>query len=136
MKPAAPGLAPAYPAMKGVNLRGFGWDIDTAFSKPRGAIFPIGSFGHTGFTGTSLWMDPASDTYVILLANAIHPRGNPPISNLRGQVATAAAQGAWHLGDIAYPERLPAKPGWPASRQLSEPLAERPILVVQPIARA
>ena len=91
-KPAAPGLAPAYPAMKGVNLRGFGWDIDTAFSKPRGAIFPIGSFGHTGFTGTSLWMDPASDTYVILLANAIHPRGNPPISNLRGQVATAAAK--------------------------------------------
>ena len=91
-KPAAPGLAPNYPAMKGVNLRGYGWDIDTAFSKPRGAIFPIGSFGHTGFTGTSLWMDPASDTYVILLANAIHPRGGAPISNLRGQVATAAAK--------------------------------------------
>jgi SSS family transporter len=91
-KPSAPGLAPHYPAMKGVNLRGFGWDIDTAFSKPRGAIFPIGSFGHTGFTGSSLWMDPASNTYVILLANAIHPRGNPPISNLRGQVATAAAK--------------------------------------------
>jgi SSS family transporter len=91
-KPAEPGLAPNYPAIKGQNLRGFGWDIDTAFSKPRGAIFPIGSFGHTGFTGTSLWMDPASDTYVILLANAIHPRGNPPISNLRGQLATAAAK--------------------------------------------
>ena len=55
-------------------------------------IFPIGSFGHTGFTGTSLWMDPGSDTYVVLLANAIHPRGNPPISNLRGEVATAVAQ--------------------------------------------
>jgi uncharacterized protein YbbC (DUF1343 family)/CubicO group peptidase (beta-lactamase class C family) len=91
-KPAAPGLAPAYPAIKGQNLRGYGWDIDTGFSKPRGVIFPIGSFGHTGFTGTSLWMDPASDTYVVLLANAIHPRGNPPISNLRGQVATAAAR--------------------------------------------
>jgi SSS family transporter len=91
-KPAAPGLAPHYPAIKGQDLRGFGWDIDTAFSKPRGAIFPIGSFGHTGFTGTSLWMDPTSNTYVILLANAIHPRGNPPISNLRGQVATAAAK--------------------------------------------
>jgi uncharacterized protein YbbC (DUF1343 family) len=96
-KPAAPGLAPHYPAIPGQNLRGFGWDIDTAFSKPRGAIFPIGSFGHTGFTGTSLWMDPASDTYVILLANAIHPRGNPPISNLRGQVATAAAQALGQL---------------------------------------
>jgi CubicO group peptidase (beta-lactamase class C family) len=96
-KPAAPGLAPHYPAIPGQNLRGFGWDIDTAFSKPRGMIFPIfgskgfASFGHTGFTGTSLWIDPNSDTYVILLANAIHPRGNPPISNFRGQVATAAA---------------------------------------------
>jgi SSS family transporter len=99
-KPAAPGLAPSYPAIKGQNLRGYGWDIDTGFSKPRGAIFPIGSFGHTGFTGTSLWMDPASDTYVILLANAIHPRGNPPISNLRGQVASAAAK-ALHLDAVA-----------------------------------
>ena len=94
MPPASgvPGLAPHYPSVKDQSLRGFGWDIDTGFSKPRGVVFPIGSFGHTGFTGTSLWMDPASDTYVILLANATYPRGNPPISNLRGQVATAAAQ--------------------------------------------
>ncbi len=77
---------------KGVATRGFGWDINSAFSRPRGSIFPIGSFGHTGFTGTSLWMDPGSDTYIILLSNAIHPRGNAPISALRGQVATAAAQ--------------------------------------------
>jgi uncharacterized protein YbbC (DUF1343 family) len=76
----------------GIATRGFGWDINTAFSRPRGEIFPIGSFGHTGFTGTSLWMDPASNTYVILLSNAVHPRGNPPISALRGQVATAAAR--------------------------------------------
>jgi hypothetical protein len=55
-------------------------------------IFRIGSFGHTGFTGTSLWIDPGSDTYKTLLANAIHPRGNSPITNLRGEVATAAAQ--------------------------------------------
>jgi CubicO group peptidase (beta-lactamase class C family) len=91
-----PLLAPNYPAIKGQNLRGFGWDIDTAQSRPRGMVFPIGSFGHAGFTGTTLWMDPGSDTYVILLANAIHPRGNPPISNLRGDVATATAQ-ALHL---------------------------------------
>jgi SSS family transporter len=81
---------------KGIATRGFGWDINTAFSRPRGSIFPIGSFGHTGFTGTTLWMDPQSDTYVVLLANAVHPRGNPPISALRGQVATAAAE-ALHL---------------------------------------
>ena len=76
----------------GVAERGFGWDINTDFSRPRGTIFPIGSFGHTGYTGTSLWMDPTSDTAVILLANAIHPRGNPPISHLRGEIATAAAK--------------------------------------------
>jgi uncharacterized protein YbbC (DUF1343 family) len=76
----------------GIATRGFGWDINSAFSRPRGEVFPIGSFGHTGFTGTSMWMDPGSDTFVILLANAIHPRGAPPISALRGQVATAAAR--------------------------------------------
>ncbi len=85
---------------KGVAARGFGWDINTAFSRPRGSVFPIGSFGHTGFTGTTLWIDPQSDAYVILLSNAVHPRGNQPISALRGQVATAAAQ-ALHLYNSA-----------------------------------
>jgi CubicO group peptidase (beta-lactamase class C family) len=87
-----PLLAPSYPAIKGQSLRGFGWDIDTIVSQPRGMVFPVGSFGHTGFTGTTLWIDPGSDTYVILLTNSIHLRGSPPISNLRGEVATAAAQ--------------------------------------------
>ncbi|HXO50382.1 MAG TPA: serine hydrolase, partial [Mycobacterium sp.] len=91
-----PLLAPHYPATKGQNLRGFGWDIDTPQSTPRGMVFPIGSFGHTGFTGTTLWMDPGSDTYVVLLTNSIHLRASPPISNLRGDVATAAAR-ALHL---------------------------------------
>ncbi|MBB5315427.1 sodium/solute symporter [Tunturiibacter empetritectus] len=76
----------------GVAVRGFGWDINSAFSRPRGEMFPIGSFGHTGFTGTSLWMDPESDSFVVILSNAIHPRGAPPISVLRGQVASAAAR--------------------------------------------
>lgn len=78
------------------DLRGFGWDIDTAHSRPRGDIFPVGSFGHTGFTGTTLWMDPQSDTYVIVLANVIHQPGGPPIVGLSGDVATAAAR-ALHL---------------------------------------
>ncbi len=79
-------------------LRGFGWDIDSPYSRPRGTVFPVGSFGHTGFTGTSLWMDPRSNTYVILLSNAIHPRGRPAISALRGKVATAAAQALYLYG--------------------------------------
>jgi CubicO group peptidase (beta-lactamase class C family) len=87
-----PLLAPHYPAITGQNLRGFGWDIDSLNSPPRGVVFPIGSFGHTGFTGTTLWMDPASDTYVVLLSNSIHVRGSPPIQELRGEVATATAR--------------------------------------------
>jgi CubicO group peptidase (beta-lactamase class C family) len=85
-------LAPHYPALAGQDLRGLGWDIDTAHSKPRGMIFPIGSFGHTGFTGVTLWMDPGSDTYVAVLANVIHQRGGPPIAGLSGDVATEAAR--------------------------------------------
>ncbi len=91
-----PLLAPNYPAIRGQDLRGFGWDIDTAHSRPRGVIFPIGSFGHTGFTGTTLWMDPSSNTYVVVLANVIHQRGGPPITTLSGDVATVAAR-ALHL---------------------------------------
>jgi CubicO group peptidase (beta-lactamase class C family) len=87
-----PLLAPRYPAINGQNLRGFGWDIDTGQSTTRGMVFPVGSFGHTGFTGTSVWIDPGSDTYVVLLSNSIHTRGSPPMSNLRGEVATATAR--------------------------------------------
>jgi CubicO group peptidase (beta-lactamase class C family) len=87
-----PMLAPNYPAIKGQNLRGFGWDIDTRLSTPRGMVFPIGSFGHTGFTGTTLWVDPGSETYVVLLSNSIQVRGSAPIQELRGEVSTAAAR--------------------------------------------
>ena len=91
-----PMLAPSYPAITGQDLRGFGWDIDTVQSRPRGMMFPIGSFGHTGFTGVTLWMDPGSDTYVVVLANVIHQRGGPPIASLSGDVATVTAR-ALHL---------------------------------------
>ena len=91
-----PLLAPHYPAIAGQDLRGFGWDIDTAHSRPRGLIFPIGSFGHTGFTGVTLWIDPGSNTYVVILANVIHQRGGPPIAGLSGEIATVAAR-ALHL---------------------------------------
>src|SRR5579871_150357 len=72
-------------------LRGLGWDIDSPLSGNRGELFPIGSFGHTGFTGTSVWIDPASQTYVILLANSVHPTARPALTPLRSKVATIAA---------------------------------------------
>jgi len=72
-------------------LRGLGWDIDSPYSSNRGDLFPIGSFGHTGFTGTSMWMDPISRTYVILLTNVVHPHRGKSLSSLRSRVATIAA---------------------------------------------
>jgi CubicO group peptidase (beta-lactamase class C family) len=74
------------------GLRAYGWDVDTRFSSNRGDLFPRGrSFGHTGFTGTSIWIDPVSQTAVIFLSNRVHPEAKVNINRLRGQVATAAA---------------------------------------------
>ena len=82
--------APSTPAgMR--DVRGLGWDIDSAFSSNRGELFPIGSFGHTGFTGTSLWLDPGSKSYVVFLSNRVHPDGKGDVNALRGKVATIAA---------------------------------------------
>jgi uncharacterized protein YbbC (DUF1343 family)/CubicO group peptidase (beta-lactamase class C family) len=71
--------------------RGLGWDIATTFSSNRGDLFPLGSFGHTGFTGTSVWIDPASDSFVIFLSNRVHPDGKGDVGPLRGRVASIVA---------------------------------------------
>ena len=72
--------------------RTFGWDCDTAFSSNRGELFPKGStFGHTGFTGTSIWFDPASQTAVIFLSNRVHPEGKGDATPVRNKVATIVA---------------------------------------------
>jgi uncharacterized protein YbbC (DUF1343 family)/CubicO group peptidase (beta-lactamase class C family) len=72
-------------------LRGFGWDIDSPFSSNRGDLLPVGSFGHTGWTGTSMWIDPTTQAYIILLTNVVHPRGKENAIALRSKVATAVA---------------------------------------------
>ncbi len=87
----------------GTQVRGFGWDIDSTYSGNRGDLFAIGSFGHTGFTGTSLWMDPLSDTYVIVLANAVHPHGGINITPLRGRIANAAVAALALYGSPSTP---------------------------------
>jgi uncharacterized protein YbbC (DUF1343 family)/CubicO group peptidase (beta-lactamase class C family) len=74
------------------NLRGLGWDIDSVFSSNRGELLPLGSFGHTGFTGTSVWIDPFTNTYVILLTNSVHPNGGGSVVALRSKVANAVAE--------------------------------------------
>ncbi len=71
--------------------RGLGWDINTAFSSNRGELFPLGSFGHTGFTGTSVWIDRVSQTFVVFLSNRVHPDGKGDVTPLRAKLATVVA---------------------------------------------
>src|SRR3954464_3655745 len=73
------------------NVRGLGWDIDSSYSSNRGELLPVGSFGHTGFTGTSLWLDPATGLFVVFLSNRVHPDGKGDVTPLRARVATVAA---------------------------------------------
>ncbi|MGB7928743.1 MAG: serine hydrolase [Terriglobales bacterium] len=87
--------APQQP-VNGTAVRGFGWDIDSPLSTNRGELLPVGSYGHTGFTGTSLWIDPTTQTYIVLLTNAVHMNVVPPKEKgsavaLRTKVATAVA---------------------------------------------
>ncbi len=101
------------------QARGIGWDVFTGFSVNRGDLFPVGSFGHTGFTGTSLWIDPASETFVVFLSNRVHPKldADPnkraDVTSLRGRVASVVAASI-----IAPP--YPAR-GRESERRLFEP---------------
>jgi uncharacterized protein YbbC (DUF1343 family)/CubicO group peptidase (beta-lactamase class C family) len=74
-----------------LNVRGLGWDIDSTFSANRGELLPIGSFGHTGFTGTSIWIDPLTRAFVVFMSNRVHPDGRGDVTPLRARVATIAA---------------------------------------------
>ncbi|HEV8159106.1 MAG TPA: exo-beta-N-acetylmuramidase NamZ domain-containing protein [Pyrinomonadaceae bacterium] len=71
--------------------RGLGWDMNSSFSANRGEFFPLGSFGHTGFTGTSVWIDRVSQTFVVFLSNRVHPDGKGDVTPLRAKVSTVVA---------------------------------------------
>ena len=75
-----------------LSRRGLGWDIDSPYSRPRGTVFPRGSFGHTGWTGTALWIDPFSKTFWILLSNRVHPDGKGNVLPLYLTLGTLAAK--------------------------------------------
>ena len=82
--------SPASPAGE-ANIRGLGWDVDSSYSSNRGEFLPLGSYGHTGFTGTSLWIDPASRVFVVFLSNRVHPDGRGDVTPLRARVASIVA---------------------------------------------
>jgi uncharacterized protein YbbC (DUF1343 family)/CubicO group peptidase (beta-lactamase class C family) len=107
--------------------RGLGWDIDSAYSSNRGELLPIGSFGHTGFTGTSIWADPLTGAWIVFLSNRVHPDGHGDVTALRARVANIVASAVpdVHLppstemagtdvtspASIASPARVPVQSG-------------------------
>jgi CubicO group peptidase (beta-lactamase class C family) len=93
LKPETVNLMTTVQSPEGVRVRrGLGWDIDSDFSRPRGDLFPVGSFGHTGFTGVCLWIDPYSETFWLFLSNRLHPDASGNIYALQRSLATLAAE--------------------------------------------
>ncbi|MGE5149945.1 MAG: exo-beta-N-acetylmuramidase NamZ domain-containing protein [Rhodospirillaceae bacterium] len=89
----------------GASLRGLGWDIDSAYASFLAPHFSLRSFGHTGYTGTMLWIDPQTQSFLIVLSNRLHPdsRGNvlPMFRRLADATGALARDG----------QRLPAMTG-------------------------
>jgi uncharacterized protein YbbC (DUF1343 family)/CubicO group peptidase (beta-lactamase class C family) len=91
-KPETVKLMTSVQSASAVDLRrGLGWDIDSTYSRPRGKVFPLGSYGHTGWTGTCIWIDPFSKAFWILLSNRVHPDGKGNILPLQLTLGTYAA---------------------------------------------
>lgn len=84
-------------------VRGLGWDMDSSYSANRGELLPAGSFGHTGFTGTSIWVDPATQVFVVFMSNRVHPDGKGDVTPLRARVATIAASAFTTLPSSGLP---------------------------------
>jgi len=115
-----------------LDRRGLGWDIDSPYAGPRGELFPIGSYGHTGWTGGSIWIDPFSRSFVVFLSNRNHPNDNGSVGALRKQLGTLAAEaitdfnfldvpGALRSRTNAMAEALPRPPAAVASDRATAP---------------
>lgn len=80
--------------------RGLGWDISSPFSSPRGIGLSSRSFGHTGYSGTSLWLDPVNDLFVIFLASRIDYRNRGAFNRIRSDISTLVAEESLILKEI------------------------------------
>jgi CubicO group peptidase (beta-lactamase class C family) len=89
------------------GLRGFGWAIEAPFVSNRQELFPAGAYGHLGYTGTALWVDPVTDTYIIVLTNRVHPDGKGDVKELRAQIKKIVARSLGPLSVKQVLHRLP-----------------------------
>jgi CubicO group peptidase (beta-lactamase class C family) len=122
-------VAPSTPAGER-NLRGLGWDIDSSYSANRGELLPVGSFGHTGFTGTSIWIDPVTSAYVVFLSSRLHPDGKGDVTPLRALVASVSAAALSEVPPLAAlanrTGRQPPLPGARTPAPAAAPGTDRP----------
>jgi uncharacterized protein YbbC (DUF1343 family)/CubicO group peptidase (beta-lactamase class C family) len=110
-KPETVRLMTSVQTPEGLSVRrGLGWDIDSGYSGPRGKYFPLGSYGHTGWTGTSIWIDPFSQSFLIFLSNRNHPDESGNVGALRARLGTLAAEAISDFNFVYVPGALAARP--------------------------
>jgi uncharacterized protein YbbC (DUF1343 family)/CubicO group peptidase (beta-lactamase class C family) len=117
--------------------RALGWDVSSGYARPMAPFFPPGSVGHTGFTGTAVWIDPPSRTYMIALTNRVHPNGGGAarIRELRTRVAAAAgaalfgggAPAAVAMASADAADQGGARPPRPVAVRVSTASAREPL---------
>jgi uncharacterized protein YbbC (DUF1343 family)/CubicO group peptidase (beta-lactamase class C family) len=123
--------APATPTGE-PNVRGLGWDLDSVYSGNRGDLLPLGSYGHTGFTGTSIWIDPATRVFVVFLSNRLHPDGTGNVTPLRSKVASIVAAALTKLppapvASMTWPRPPAVSPSTAASASASASAPTAPV---------
>ena len=127
--------SPATPDSE-ANVRGFGWDVDSSYSANRGEFLPIGSFGHTGFTGTSIWIDPATRVFVIFLSSRLHPDGAGDVTPLRARVATIVASSLTGVSAETLSQSAWTRQSFPAQTAAVAAPAAVPVLAGIDVLRA
>lgn len=90
--------------------RGLGWDMGSKYSSNRGEIFSAQAFGHGGFTGTAMWVDPSMDLFVIFLSNRVHPNGKGSVNSLAGRISTVAAAAITKQSATRIEKKMPHPP--------------------------
>ncbi len=102
-------MTAAYPVSSG--WRGLGWDKQTGYSSNRGDLLSWSAFGHGGFTGTVLWIDPELDLFFIFLSNRVHPEGKGSVNHLAGQILNRVASSLRDVDAVMPPAGVPVLTG-------------------------
>jgi len=120
-QPATVKLMTQVHSAPGLARRGLGWDIDSPYAGQRGNLFPVGGYGHTGWTGTSLWIDPFSETFLIFLSNRNHPTEAGSVVPLRRELGTLAAQAVRNYNLLHVPGALEPQAAAASARPAAPP---------------